>query len=140
AVRLRWLRTNARRGAAGADVVALVQCSAHDRIGPRTRAALTGIVLRTGVAIVTGRAVRFGGVRAGAIRRITSAGVVTLIRGSTDNWVPARTRTVQARVGRRACVAIVTGRAVRLGRVRAGARRRIASAGVMTLIRRGACD
>src|SRR5262249_44462964 len=96
--------------------------------------------LGAGIAVGAGAAVRLGRVRAGAVRRIAGAGVVALVEGRADDGVRPDAGGAPGRVGLRAGVAVGAGAAVRLGRVRAGAVRRIAGAGVVALVEGGADD
>src|SRR5207248_658893 len=106
----------------------------------RASSGLAGIGQRTGVAVVTRRAVRLSRVRAEARGRIAGACDVALIRGRTGDGVAARagSRLTGIRLGTR--VAIVTGRAVGLVRVGAEAGARIACTRDVALIRGRADD
>src|SRR5213078_3431269 len=139
-IRLRRVRALAARRITGAGVVALILGGADDGVGARAAAALAGVGLRAGVAVVVGGAVGLRRVRAEAARRITGAGVVALILGGADDGVGARAAAALAGVGLRAGVAVVAGGAVGLRRIRAEAARRIARPGVVALILGGADD
>src|SRR5205814_862959 len=95
---------------------------------------------RASVAVVACAAVGARGIGADAARGVAGPGVVTLVRWRADDGVPARARTCLAGVRARARAVVVAGRAVRLGRVRARAGRRVARADVVTLVLGGAGD
>src|SRR5439155_279100 len=95
---------------------------------------------RASVAVVACAAVGARGIGADAARGVAGPGVVTLIRRRADDGVPARARTCLAGVRARARAVVVAGRAVRLGRVRARAGRRVARADVVALVLGGAGD
>src|SRR5205814_1670531 len=135
AVRLRRIRADATARVAYAGVVTLIRRAADDRVTARTGAALARVGLRTRVAVITGGAVCLRRIRAGAARRVTCAGVVTLIGRAPDDRVTARTGAALARVGLRTRVPVIACGAVRLCRVRAGTGGWITGASVMTLIR-----
>src|SRR5262249_57041654 len=67
-------------------------------------------------------------------RRIADAGLVTLVKGGADDGVRPRADARLAGVGLRAGVTVVAGAAVRLGRIGAGAARRIADARLVALV------
>src|SRR5437667_112477 len=140
AVRLCGVRAHAGRRVARPHAVALILGGAGDRIRAGARAGLAGIGARAGVAVVARRAVRLGGVGAHAGRRVALPAAVELfLRGAADRIrAPAAARF--ARIGVRAGVAVVAGRAVRLRGVGAHAGRRVALPGVVTLVLRGADD
>src|SRR5206468_1283466 len=101
----------------GAGVVALILGGADDGVAARAAAALAGVGLRAGVAVVAGGAVGLRRVRADAARRIAGAGVVALILGGADDGVGAGAGAALAGVGLRAGVAVVAGGPVRHRRV-----------------------
>src|SRR5213078_316051 len=103
-----------------AGVVTLIRRAADDRVTARTGAALARVGLCTRVAVITGGAVCLRRIRAGTVRRVTRARVMTLIGRGTDDWITARTGAALARVGLRTRVAVIACGAVRLCRVRAG--------------------
>jgi len=89
AVGLGGVGAGAGRGVALTGVVALVRRRAHDRRAGGARAALAGITDRARIAIVTRAAVRPGGIRALAGRRVAGARVVALVlRGADDGVRP----------------------------------------------------
>src|SRR5262249_11790688 len=90
------------RRIAGAGVVALIERGADDRVGPRADAGLAGVALRAGVAVGAGRAVGLLGVGAGAVRRVTGAGIVALIERGADDRVGPRADAGLAGVALRA--------------------------------------
>src|SRR5207248_2146330 len=96
--------------------------------------------LRAGIPVVAGAAVGLRRVRARARGGITGAGKVALVGGGADDGVAARADPALAGVGLRAGIPVVAGAAVGLRRVRARARRRVAGAGVVALVRGGADD
>src|SRR5439155_342368 len=88
-VGLGGIGAGAGRGVALTGVVALVRRRAHDRRAGGARAALAGITDRARIAIVTRAAVRPGGIRALAGRRVAGARVVALVlRGADDGVRP----------------------------------------------------
>src|SRR5947199_4778746 len=95
---------------------------------------------RASVAVVACAAVGARGIGADAARGVAGSGVVTLVERCADDGVPARARTCLAGVRARARAVVVAGRAVRLGRVRARAGRRVARADVVALVLGGAGD
>src|SRR5439155_860711 len=111
---------------------------ADDRIRAGAGPRLAGVGLRAGVAVVAGRTVGLGRVRADTRRRVAGAGAVALIAGGASHRVPARAGPRLAGVGLRAGVAVVAGRTVGLGRVRADTRRRVARPCHVALIAGGA--
>src|SRR5439155_1470197 len=127
-------------GIAGSGIVTLIEGFADDRVRPRADACLAGVALGAGVAVVAGRAVGRVRVGAGAARRIADAGNVTLIEGRADDRVRSRADARLAGVALRAGIAVGAGATVRLVRVGAGAARRIAGAGIVTLIEGRAHD
>src|SRR5439155_786013 len=84
--------------------------------------------------------VGLGRVRARAGGGVASASVVALVLRGTADGVCSGTGSRLARVGLRAGIAVVAGRAVGLGRLGARAGCRIAGARVVTLVQRGAGD
>src|SRR5439155_1277773 len=68
-----------RRRVAGAGVVALVLGVTDDRRAGEAGAAFTGVGDGARVAVVTGGAVRLGGIGADPRRRVAGAGIVALI-------------------------------------------------------------
>src|SRR5205823_2453067 len=74
---------------AGAGVVALIEGGADDGVRPDAGAGLAGVALGAGVAVAAGRAVGLVRVGAGAVGRITGAGVATLIERSADDGIRA---------------------------------------------------
>src|SRR5439155_622938 len=105
-----------RRRVARPHVVPLIGGCADDRIRARARARLAGVRLRAGVAVIAGRAVRFGG-GVGALPRLRIArpGVVPLIGGRADDRIRARARARLAGVCLRAGGAVIAERAVHFG-------------------------
>src|SRR5437773_2466387 len=103
-------------------------------VAARAAACLTSIGLRAGVAVVTGRAVSLGRVGALACTRIAGAGDVTLIGSRAGHRTAARANAHLAGIRLGTGVAIITGRAVSLGRVGALAGAGVAGAGIVTLI------
>src|SRR5207244_1626475 len=91
--------------------------------------------LRAGIPVAAGAAIGLRGVRAGAARRVARPRVVTLVGCGAHDGVPARAHAAPAGVGLRARVAVVARAPVGLGGVRAGARRRVAGAGLVALVR-----
>ena len=91
-------------------VVGAVVNAVKTSIGVSTDAyaLLTGIHLRTDVAVVTCSAVDLHRIRAVAGLRITGAGVVTLIAGGTNSSDADRTHSRLTSVGLRTRVAVVT--------------------------------
>src|SRR5207248_2816140 len=109
-VRLRRLRADARCGVAGADVVTLIQCGADDGTAGDTAAALTGVALRTGIAVAAGRTVRRVRIRAGPGGWVARPNRVTLIQRGTEDWIHADANACLAGVGLCAGIAIVARR------------------------------
>src|SRR5262249_31086846 len=140
AVGLRGLGAPAGGGIARAGHVTLIGGRARDRIAAGADAAVAGVDLRAGIAVVAGCAVGSGrtGARTGA--RIARARIVALIRCGAGDRIPTGADAGLARVGPRAGAPVVAGRAVRLLRVRAGAGGRIAGSHVVTLVEHGADD
>src|SRR6185503_700752 len=103
-------------------------------------AALADVGLRTGVAVVARRVVVLDRVRAHPGGRIAFAEEVTLILHDADHRIAALADAALAGIGLRASVIVRADRAVRLFRVRAQSRRRIARSRIVTLILRGAHD
>src|SRR5205823_4954302 len=125
-VGLDGVRARARGRVAGARVVTLVGCGAHDGVPARAHAAPAGVGSRAGVVVVARAPVGLDRSRARAGGRVARPGVVTLVGHGADDEVAARAHAPLAGVGLRARVAVVAGAAVGLGGVRAGAGRRVA--------------
>src|SRR5262249_14144920 len=113
---------------------------ADHRIFADAGSRLAGVGLRAGVAVGAAAAVRLGRVGASAGRGSADSRVGTLVEGGADDGVRPDAGAGLAGVGLGAGVAVGAGAAVRLGRVRAGAARRIAGAGVVALVEGGADD
>src|SRR5947207_2352557 len=138
-----------RRGRVGAgpvgrvtntSVVALIEGGADDGVPALADTCPAGVGLGASVAVVAGAAVRRGRVGAGAVGRVTNAGVVALIERAADDGVRARAHARLAGVGLRTGVAVRAGRPVGLLGIRARAGLRIAGAGVVALSEGGADD
>src|SRR5207249_3700685 len=136
AVRLVGIRAGAARRVAGAGDVALVARGADDRIRAGADPGLARVGLRAGVTVAAGAAVRLVGVRAGAARRIARAGYVALVARGAADGILAGADPGLARVRLRPALPASELAAVRLVGIRAGAARRIARAGDVTLIAR----
>src|SRR5262249_11283862 len=134
------IRARPRRGVARAHVVALVRCRAGDWARAGAGARLAGSALCAGIPVVAWAAVRLWRVRARARRWIARTRVVALVRRGARHGIDANAHTCLAGVALRAGVAVVAWAAVRLRRVRAGARRWIARAHVVALVRCRAGD
>src|SRR5437773_1162516 len=133
------VRTAAGRLAAvgSADVVVV----AVGRRAADAGAVGAGVVARAGVFVVRVGPVGLVRVRAHATHRVAGAGDVALIeRGAGDGGGRAPAGAVLARLPARAGVVVVTGGPVGLVRVRAHATHRVAGAGDVALIERGAGD
>jgi len=139
AVTLCRIRADAGAGVAAARVVTLILRITHDR-GPGAGARLTAIGLRTRVSVGAGRAIGQWGGRAHAGARVASAGSVTLVGGRTNHRTRAYTGPSLTAVALRTGVSVATGGSVRLLRVRAYPRRRVARADAVTLVLGGAGD
>src|SRR5207245_9352467 len=87
AVGLRRVRARPVRRGAGPRRVALIRGRADDRVAPRANAALAGVGLRAGVAVVAGGAVGLRRTQALAGRRV-ARGVVTLVDGGAGDDGP----------------------------------------------------
>src|SRR5207245_11590631 len=107
---------------------------ADDRARAGARAALAGVRLGTRIAVIAARAVGLRWGRAEPGGGIAGAGAVTLIGGGADDWIAAGADAAVAGVGLRAGIAVVAGRAVRLGRIRTRAGARIAGPGIVALV------
>src|SRR5262249_5562434 len=140
AVQLGRVGAGPARRVAAAGVVALIEGGADDGVRPHAGAGLGGVGRGEGGTVGAGAAGRLARGRAGAARRMASAGVVALIEGGADDGVCPHAGAGVAAVGLGAGVTVGAGAAVRLARVRAGAARRIAGAGVVALIEGGADD
>src|SRR5206468_392822 len=128
AVGLGGVAAGARRGIAGARRVTLVGGRAHDRVRARAGTGLAGVGLRAVIAVVAGCAVGLGGIAAGARRGVAGAGRVALVGGRAHDWIRARAGAGLTGVRYTALFRSVTGCAVGLGGVAAGARRGVAGA------------
>src|SRR5207237_532734 len=113
---------------------------AEHGVRPRTRPRLAGVAAGARVAVVAGGVVGPRRVGADTRRRVARPGIVALILGGADNGRAGAAGAALAGVTGRARVAVVTGRAVGLGGVGAGAGRGVAVAGVVALVRRRAHD
>ncbi len=97
---------------------------------------LAAVHLRARIAVIAGRAVRLGRIVTHARRRIARAHVVACIHRCAGDGHCARARTGLARIALRTSVAVVAHRAVHLDGIVTHARRRVARARIVTLIRR----
>src|SRR5262249_23642228 len=111
------VRADAARASAG--TVALIQRRTDYRVGSRASAALTGVGLSAGVAVVTRRAIRLRRMRADAAGAGSCA--VTLVERRADDGGGPRAGAGLAGVGLCAGVAVVARSAVGLRRIRADA-------------------
>ena len=100
----------------------VVRC--EDLIGPASdqgpgcaHPVITVVLLGTGIAIVTGAAVCAYGVRAEAARRVTGAGVMTLVAGRADDRIRADAGVGLATIGLGTGITVVAGGTVRIRRV-----------------------
>ena len=114
--------------------MALVERRANYRVGARAGAVLAGIGAGAGVAVAACHAIRLQRAAARAVRGVALAHIVTLILWRASDPVAAGTGAGLAGIGARACVAIIAGRPVCLGRVRAHPGRRVTDAGRMALV------
>src|SRR5262249_10313671 len=112
AVLLVGVRAGAIRRGAHPGNVALIGRGADDGVCTRADAGLAGVALGAAVAVGAGGAVGLLGMGAGAVGRVTGAGIVALIEGGADDRVGARAHARLAGVGLGAGVAVVAGRAV----------------------------
>src|SRR5262249_46869380 len=119
AVRLGGIRAQAGYGIARARVMALIASGADFGIGAGAGPRLARIGLRASVAIVTGSAVRLGGIRALTCHGIARPRIMALIAGRTSNWIGARASAAVAGIGLRASVSIIAYGAIGLSRIRA---------------------
>src|SRR5262249_52558902 len=129
------VRAFARRRVAGAGHMALVRGRTGLGVAACAGTGLTGIGLGAGVAVAARGAVRRS--RAGALAGagVAGAGHMALARGRTSLWVAHRARpTLTGIVPLPGALPIARG-AVSRSRVRAFARRRVAGAGHMALVR-----
>jgi hypothetical protein len=128
------MRADPRCGVARTRRMALVRRRTHDRVGPHTGAGHARVGPRTPIAVVARRSIGLPRRRARAGRRIAR----TLPAALVDHWTHDRFRPdAGARltaVRPRALVAVVARRAVGLRGVRAGAGRRVARPGRVTLV------
>ncbi len=136
AIGLGRIGAKARGRFAYAHVVALVLRRARHWIAARARPCQTGIRLRAKIAVATCSAVRLVRIRANARGHIANAYVMALIERRARNGVGAGACTSQTCIRLRTSIAVITRRAVRLVRIGASARGRIANAYVMALIER----
>src|SRR5439155_419040 len=139
-VRRHRVRAGRVQRVADTRIVALVLGGADDRVDGRTRAALAGVALRAGVAVVARGAVGLGRVRAQPRARVARARVVALVLRRTGDGIAGRARAALAGVAQRAGVAVVAPGAVGLARVRAQPRARVARARVVALVLRRTGD
>src|SRR5262249_25136317 len=124
---------------ADALVVARIGLRADDRAAARADAGHADVGRRAGAAVAARRAVGLD--RVGAARgRIAGPRVVALIRRGARRGRARDADAGLAGVAEGAGVEVGAGRSVDLGRVGADARRRVADADVVALVRRGAHD
>src|SRR5256885_1610021 len=97
--------------------MALVTRRADNGIAPGARPALAGVSLRAGIAVVAGRAIGLGRIRARASGRIAGARVMTLVTRRADHGIAPGARPALAGVSLCTGIAVVAGRAVGLGRI-----------------------
>src|SRR5207253_1737832 len=113
---------------------------AGDGVARDAAAALAGVGLRAGVAVVARRPVRRRGGGAAARRGVARARHVALVEGGAGDGVAPDAAPALAGVGLRAGVGVVAGRPVRRRGVGAAARRGIARARHVALVEGGAGD
>src|SRR5207247_2875252 len=101
----------------------------------RACAAEASIADGAAVAVVAGGPVLPGGIAAHPRRGVARPGGVTLVQRRADDGLRAHAARALTGVGLRAGVAVVTGGAVGLGGIAAGARRGVAGARGVALIR-----
>src|SRR6266478_5458870 len=118
----------------------MVGGGADDGVAARAHAALAGVGLRAPITVVADAAVGLRRVRARPRGGITDAGGVALVGGGARNGVAAGAHPALTGVGQGALLAVVTGAAVGLRRVRARPRGGITGAGGVTLVGSGAND
>src|SRR5207244_671689 len=136
------VRAHATHRVAGAGDVALIERGAGDGGGRAPGGAvLARLTARAGVVVVTGGPVGLVRVRAPSTHLVAGAGDVALIeRGAGDGGGRAPSLPVVLPLSARAGVVVVAGGPVGLVRVRAHATHRVAGAGDVALIERGAGD
>jgi len=140
AVRLGRIRADSGRGIARSGVVALVARRTGDGVAADAGAGLTRVGLGARVAVGAGRAVGLRRIRAGPGRCVACPDIVALVARGTRDRIAADAGAGLTRVGLGARVAVGARRAVRLGRIRAGAGRSVARPGVVALVARRARD
>ncbi len=139
-VRAHRIAAASRRGVAGACQVARIERRALHRLASLTdspRAHLDPIAV---VVEVAGRPVRFDGLAALAGGGITDACIVALRQGVAHDRIGAGASAALAGVAASTGVTVVAAHAVRPVGVVAHSGRRIAGAGIVALIERGAHD
>src|SRR5207249_332261 len=120
-VRLGRVRARAGRRLTSVGYVELIEGAAAEEFGARADARPARVGLGASITVVAGAAVRRGRVGAGAVGRVTNAGVVALIERAADDGVRARAHARLAGVGLRTGVAVRAGRPVGLLGIRARA-------------------
>ena len=116
--------------------MALIQCRTYHGICSHTRASRARIRLRASIAVTAKRSIRFIWIGTHARHRTTNAHVVALIQCGTNNGHCTRASACDARIHLRAAIVVSAYRTVRLVRIRAHTRHRIARARNMALIQR----
>jgi hypothetical protein len=140
AIRFRHVCALSRCWVACPRRVTLVRSQADDGIAADTGPSLTGIRLRTQVAIVAGGPVRLRWIGANASRGIAGSRVVALVGGGADDRVTAHADSSLTRVGLGAGIAIVARCPIRLRRVRALTGLWVTGTSSVTLVKRSAGD
>jgi hypothetical protein len=120
--------------------VALIGWLAHNRIAADTDAGLAGIGLGTCVAVVASSPIWLVLIRACARRLVADAGLLALAGCGADDRIAASALAGLTRVRLCAGILIVTGFAVRLGRIRTETGLRIADTYVVAVVAGGADD
>src|SRR5207245_9204393 len=129
------VRVRPRRPVAAPGLSSLVRRRTRRRAPAHAGAPLAGVGPRAGVAVAARAPIGLGGIRTRAGGLAARPDVVTLVERGTDDGVPTRAHAAPAGVGLRARVAVAADTPVGLGGVRAGARRRVAGAGLVALVR-----
>src|SRR3990167_754650 len=114
--------------------MALIQRGTDNGVCTVARTALTGVGLRAGIPVIARGSIRLRWITANPRRRVAGPHIVALIQRRADNGVCTVARTALAGVGLRTGIPVTARGPIRLFRITANPRRRVAGSGIMALI------
>jgi len=102
-----WIGADPGGGITDADVVALIEGRADDRIRPNAGSSLTGVGLGTEVAVIAWGPVGHVWIRAESSRGVAHTSLMALVERGADDWIRPITDSGLTGIGERAEVAVV---------------------------------